>query len=213
MLNRLTGEDVNATDFYSWRAKLEWTPQENLSFLWSVSGSQDRSDSFSYQHVGAADPVTFGRCDGTVRDDCIDFTGYRDPDGFEERGDPTAGDFDLIDEVDNESLGTSLRVEWGLGNMELTSISSWTKYSRNYAGDDDASPFNLSHNFYDHEVDGWSQELRLASNTDGPWDWLIGVYFSADDLDADNTYLFNTFGNFTTIQNLSSGTRILRLVW
>ena len=200
MLNRLTGEDVNATDFYSWRAKLEWTPQENLSFLWSVSGSQDRSDSFSYQHVGAADPVTFGRCDGTVRDDCIDFTGYRDPDGFEERGDPTAGDFDLIDEVDNEGLGTSLRVEWGLGNMELTSISSWTKYSRSYAGDDDASPFNLSHNFYDHEVDGWSQELRLASTTDGPWDWLIGIYFSADDLDADNTYLFNTFGNFTTIQ-------------
>lgn len=211
MENRLTGEDVNATDFYSWRTMLEWTPQENLSVLWSVNGARDTSDSFSYQHVGATDPVTFGPCDGTVRDDCLDFgrlngagaqvgPRYRDPDGIEDRGDPTKGDFDLVDEVDNGGVGTTLRIEWELDKFQLTSITSWSDFEREYAGDDDASPNNLSHNYYQHDTDGWSQELRLTSTSEGPLDWLLGFYYAEDELDAVNTYEFNIFSLFTTFQ-------------
>ena len=205
------GDDFNSVDFYSWRGMLEWTPQDNVRALWTVNGSQDKSDGYSYQHGGAVDPVTFGLCDATTRNDCIDFgrfnaafeqvsAPYQDPDGIEERGDPTEGDFNLQDEADFETIGTTLRVEWELPAFTVTSITAYNKFQRFLPGDDDGSPNTLSHNFYRHETDGWSQELRLTSTTDGPLDWLLGFYYAEDELDAYNVYEFFVWSEFTTFQ-------------
>ena len=200
------GDDFNAVDFYSWRGMLEWTPQDNVRALLTVNGSQDRSDAYSYQHAGTAlpgtyafDPATFAEtfeiCDATLRDDCVNFDGYQDPDGIEERGDPTTGDFDLQDEADFETIGSTLRIEWELANFTVTSITAYNKFQRYLPGEDDGSPMLLTHNFYRHETDGWSQELRAASTTDGPLDWLLGFYYAEDDLDSYNEYQFRTFGS------------------
>ncbi|MCY4283406.1 MAG: TonB-dependent receptor [Gammaproteobacteria bacterium] len=200
------GGDFNEVDFYSWRGTLEWAPQDNVQVLWSVNGSQDRSDAYSYQHAGVAvpgsyefNPVTFAEtfelCDATLRDDCVNFFGYQDPDGVEERGDPTAGDFDLHDEVDFETIGTTLRLEWDLQYFTVTSISAYNKFQRYLPGEEDGSPYLLTHNFYRHDTDGWSQELRAASTTDGLFDWLLGFYYAEDELNSYNEYQFRTFGS------------------
>lgn len=205
------GGDLNATDYYSGRVTLQWDPADNLTLVWSAYGAKDKSDSFSYQHVGAVDPVTFGRCDGSSRSDCVNFgqfiadgtqvnPPYQDPDGVEENGDTTEGDFNLTDTVDNESWGTMLRIDREFESFTLTSITAYNDYSREYWADDDGSPYTLNHNFYSHETDGWSQELRFASNTDGPLEWLVGFYYAEDELDAFNIYEFNVFSVFTTDQ-------------
>jgi len=205
------GDDFNEVDFYSWRGMLEWTPQENIRALWTISGAQDHSDAYSYQHAGSVDPVTFGLCDATIRDDCIDFgrfdgsgaqvaPNYQDPDGQEERGDPTKGDFDLQAEVDYETIGTNLRVEWDLERFTITSITSYNKFQRYQPGEEDGSPNKLTHNFYRHQTDAWSQELRATSTGDGQLDWLVGLYYAEDDLDAYNIYEFFVFSEFTTFQ-------------
>ena len=191
------GDDFNENDFYSWRGMLEWTPQENIRALWTINGSQDKSDAYSYQHAGVVD-ATFAPCDATVRDDCIDFFFYQDPDGQEERGDPTKGDFDLHAEADYESLGTNLRVDWDLENFMVTSITAYSKFQRFTPGEEDGSPNLLSHNFYRHDTDMWSQELRLTSTTDGPLDWIVGFYYAEDNLDANNEYIFFGFETFQT---------------
>ena len=200
------GDDFNEVDFYSWRGMLEWTPQDNVRLLWSVNGSQDRSDAYSYQHAGVAVPgtyefdfatyaETFELCDATLSDDCVNFHGYKDPDGIEERGDPTAGDFDMHAEADFETIGTTLRMEWDLDNFMITSLTAYNKFQRYLPGEEDGSPFLLTHNFYRHDTDGWSQELRVTSTTDGPVDWLLGFYYAEDELDSYNEYQFRTFGS------------------
>ena len=200
------GDDFNAVDFYSWRGMLEWTPQDNVRVLWSVNGSQDRSDAYSYQHAGVAVPgtyefdfltfaETFDLCDATLSDDCVNFFGYKDPDGVEERGDPTAGDFDMHAEADFETIGTTMRLEWDLENFTVTSITAYNKFQRYLPGEEDGSPYLLTHNFYRHATDGWSQELRATSTSDGPIDWLLGFYYAEDELDSYNEYQFRTFGS------------------
>ena len=200
------GGDFNEVDFYSWRGMIEWAPQDNVQILWTATGSQDRSDAYSYQHAGVAvpgtyqfDPVTYAQtyelCDATLRDDCVNFAGYRDPDGVEERGDPTAGDFDLHAESDFETIGTTLRMEWDLENFTITSITAYNKFQRYLPGEEDDSPFLLTHNFYRHETDGWSQELRATSTTAGPIDWLLGFYYAEDELDSFNEYQYLDYGS------------------
>ena len=194
----VAGDELNNTDSYAWRALLTWMPQDNVEILFNVHGSQDHSNGFTYQNTGAVDPVTFGGCDATVRDDCVDFFSYQDPDGIEERGDPTEVDSDFHGKADYETIGTNLRIDWELENFTVTSITAYDKFQRKQEEDADASPATVSHNFFRHATDGWAQELRLTSTTDGPWDWLLGFYYAEDELDSHN--LYNFFG-FLTFQD------------
>lgn len=197
MKNRLTGaSDLNDADVYAWRGQILWQPQDSVDILFKVHGSQNNSKGFSNQHTGAVDPVTFGPCDATERNDCVDFFAYIDPDGIEERGDPTQGDFDLVGPADYETLGGVIRVDWELQNFTVTSITAYDKFARKNDEDADGSPNVISHNFYQHSADGWSQELRLTSTSDGPWDWILGFYYAEDELDSTNQYVFFGFNTF-----------------
>jgi len=189
------GDDFNDTEYYAWRGQLAWMPREDVEVHFNVHGSQDNSSGFSYQNLGVLFPNFSTGCDPTVRDDCVDFFGYRDLDGFEERGDPTQGDFNLQGEAEYETVGGYVRVDWALDAFTLTSISAYEKFERFHPEDADASPATVSHNFYGHEVSGWSQEIRLTSTNEGPWDWILGFYYGQDELNADNTY--NFFGTLT----------------
>ena len=194
------GDDLNSTDYYSWRGMLSWTPNDDVDVLLKVHGSQDRSDAYNFQHLGSFDATALAnfdfanlRCNPVERDDCISPFGYIDPDGNEDRGDPTAGDFNRNDEFDLESLGISLRFDWALESFTITSITAWDKFARFMPSDADGSPFVLSHFDPRHETDGWSQEIRLTSTTDGPLEWILGFYYAEDDLDANQ---MNTTGVF-----------------
>lgn len=193
------GGTFNDTDQYYWRGMALWTPQENIEILFNVHGSQDHSSGFQYQQVGTVDPNTYATdCDATVRDDCINFDGYRDPDGIEERGDPTAGDFDLFGPSDLETLGGYIRIDWDFHAFRATSITAYDKFQRAMTGDDDGGPSAVSHNIYRHETRTFSEEVRLTSTSEGPWEWIVGLYYATEELPSTNAYEF--FG-FITYSN------------
>lgn len=195
-------DTLNGDDTYSLRASFAWTPQENIDVLFNVHGHQSHADAFSYQMIGTVDPNTFATdCDYRRRNDCINFFGYQDPDGYGEEGDPTEGDFDLVGETDNESLGSVLNVSWELEDFTITSITAYEKYQRSAPNDVDASPFPISHNFFGIKTDGWSQELRFTSDTNDQLDWILGFYYAEDDLTSNNEYIF--FAPSTTFQELA----------
>ena len=192
------GGTFNDTDQYYWRGMALWTPQENIEILFNVHGSQDHSSGFQYQQVGTVDPNTYAPdCDSTVRDDCINYDGYRDPDGIEERGDPTAGDFDLFGPSDLETIGGYMRIDWDFDGFRATSITAYDKFQRAMTGDDDGGPSAISHNFYRHETRTFSEEIRLTSTSEGPWEWIVGGYYATEELPSTNAYEF--FG-FVTYQ-------------
>ncbi len=98
----------------------------------------------------------------------------------------------LREEFKDETLIGDLVVEFDMGDMALTSVSSYT--SRNILVGRDASsltgsvsidlgfpllgielPSNLRDNT---DLNQFTQEVRLASTNDSPFQWLIGAFYS-----------------------------------
>lgn len=93
----------------------------------------------------------------------------------------------------NELLALELTAD--LGFATLTSASGYSKYDED--GQRDQTDLLLSFEYgyedfpsfaaYTHEraeEKRYNQELRLVSNSEGPLDWIVGVFYNKSDLDA-----------------------------
>ncbi len=101
---------------------------------------------------------------------------------------------------DLDSHGLSARLNWNLGNMTLTSITGYETVELLSRGDIDGGfgavfappsgpgliPFTAesADGLPDHEQ--FTQELRLASNEWGQFDWQAGVFYFTEDLTIDS---------------------------
>ncbi|MET4895652.1 TonB-dependent receptor [Sphingomonadaceae bacterium jetA1] len=93
-----------------------------------------------------------------------------------------------------DTQGASLRAAWDLGAAELTSITAYETTAGYSKGDTDGGaaanyPVNGVPNGYGlsmgqvRGLDQWTQELRLASQGDGPIKWQVGgIYFDSRDI-------------------------------
>ncbi len=100
-----------------------------------------------------------------------------------------------------DTTRANLTVEYGFDTMTLTSITAWNEREYDYQFDGDnticdrtaclsfgppiaggSSRFATSSEI--GKIQDWSQELRLASTTDGPLQWLVGFYHYDTDADA-----------------------------
>ncbi|MFN9738214.1 MAG: TonB-dependent receptor [Pseudomonadota bacterium] len=107
---------------------------------------------------------------------------------------------DALPALDVESQGASARVTWDLGGLVLSSITAWESVEMFARGDVDggfgasfAPPFGPGFIPFPAESgDGipdhrqLTQELRLASDGDGPWSWQVGGLWYDEALDIDN---------------------------
>jgi iron complex outermembrane receptor protein len=78
----------------------------------------------------------------------------------------------------------TLTLDYDLSNSTLTSITGYRTYDFEYAEDYDASEFSLYDYVQFNDGDYLSQEIRLVSNSDGAFDWAIGVSGYWEDLDS-----------------------------
>ena len=85
--------------------------------------------------------------------------------------------------IDHEGYGGTLRINYDLGGMTLTSVSGYEKFDRLEFLDHDGTLLKLSDQIFESDLEGWSTELRLASNTDGPFSWIVGGNYATDKLD------------------------------
>ena len=98
-----------------------------------------------------------------------------------------------------KSNGTTIKVEWDLGNYDFTSISSYQSAERYSRGDIDGGygcgfcsqengpgfvPFAVD-TASDSDIKQFTQELRIASNFDGAFNYQYGVFYFTDELDSD----------------------------
>ncbi len=94
----------------------------------------------------------------------------------------TGSTWDLRPKRDNELKGLSVKLEWGLGEITLTSITGYDDFERQEANDWDGGFFNDSSNINATDLQVFSQELRLSGKTDSLL-WVAGVYYSKDEMD------------------------------
>lgn len=84
--------------------------------------------------------------------------------------------------------GANLTVEKDFGPVALTSITSYLKGSFLNQADADGSFAPLLHIDFGAEDEEYSQDLRLTSNNDGPFNWILGLYYYTNDIDVNTAY-------------------------
>jgi len=87
--------------------------------------------------------------------------------------------------------GANLRLQWDLGALRLFSITGYEHIS-DYSsrGDIDGGtpagpgfiPFQVETNGYISDLDQYTQEFRLESKNEGPFNWQTGVYYFDEDV-------------------------------
>jgi iron complex outermembrane receptor protein len=77
--------------------------------------------------------------------------------------------------------GFSGRLDMDLGPATLTSITAWRKYTSDFNDDSDGLPIDGFEVGREENGTNFSQELRLTSAANGPFNWITGFYYYAED--------------------------------
>lgn len=186
--HRDTGQSLGDRDRNAIRGQLEWDASERTHFRLLVSAYEDRSeanglylfnDFASQQHGLIPADRHRNRTGWSVRPEFARLVG--EP-GLKKPG------------RDNSGNTVTLHGSFDLGNSTLSSITSANRIKRRELNDWDASSAHESDVFFRSDAKVFSQELRLASNSDGPLDWLGGLYYSREKLDEKFFSDFNDLG-------------------
>lgn len=126
--------------------------------------------------------IRAGVCTGTRPVPGADFYGYRDPDG---RGLDTSVDYAFDDGSQTKVWGGSAKLTIDFGDTNLTWISDYKRFDKNFLFDLSADATNSLFDIAVSKENTLSQELRLAGRT-GPLTWVTGAYFLRINNDSAN---------------------------
>lgn len=100
--------------------------------------------------------------------------------------------------IEVRGKGTNLTVVKDFGDVSLTSITSYLDASFLNLVDGDGSIAPVLHIDFGAEDEEFSQDLRLTSDYEGAFNWILGLYYYKSNLSVDTTYrvfeLFPTGG-------------------
>lgn len=186
-----TSADKNDVDFQAIRAQLLFEPNDDLKILGKLEYGESNSTSRSYESQGLINWMTgeYGvpdfnaACGGRQAAICGDAFGYTDD------ADPYSGAENLKDTPEEVSAFTAnLQVEWNLGTFDLTSVTGYFKADREAILEVDAAPYRVVEEYIDDGSEQFSQEVRLASNWEGPLSLIMGAFYLQDELTGQDTF-------------------------
>ena len=195
--NAHTGEDdaMGGFEIFAGRAQLLWTPSDDFSALLLYQHQDQDGNSASLFRANVFD-VGSNKLNDNYKRDTVWFDGGNN------------------NPARIQSFGVTLKLDWDVGNHTLTSITSYQDiYDRFARGDIDggygcflnflglcqpgpsgprsnpdipaASPFIVSVDTGgDQTVEQITQEIRVASNLDGPFNYQVGAFYFDDELDS-----------------------------
>ena len=174
--NRDTGQSAGKKNTTSVRGELQWTLNDRWNVLFEGHYSEDRSHP---NGLYLFDPIPAGSYFG-VTTTIPAFSNTRDTawggsSTFQTLTGiaPTQQPFHKTN-----SDGVNMQIHGDLGFAELTSITSYENLHRREYNDWDATALALAGTYFDTTAHVFSQELRLASSGDGPFNWMIGAYYA-----------------------------------
>ncbi len=181
-------DDVGERDVLLGRAQALWRPTDSFEALLKIEGQKVRSEVGAGEFFGAL-PNGTATCPGSPQ--CTDFLGYTDPDN-----DPFRGDWSVDPSYDVDQMSATLRLEADLGDMTLTSITGYVDFDRTWGADTDGGPFRETDFIETDDIQQFSQEVRLAGGEEQGLSWILGAFYSHDDVvgryDGNLQDLFNT---------------------
>ncbi len=117
--------------------------------------------------------------------------------GFPAYVPPSTNVFDRLTDIDaplhinTQDGGLSLNADWNLGSATLTSITAWRYWDWDVANDRDyiGVPIQTVQRIPSRQ-DQYSEELRIASNGDGPFNYVGGLYVFTQTINGKPTSVY-----------------------
>lgn len=179
-------DDTGDTDILGYRGLLRFQPTASFDLLLNVHGGRNHSIPYPRKQIGMICPA--GSKPG-LGGSCTDRLGQRDSTDFHETLE------NLHTRNDIESYGANFQATWNLNTVTLTSISAFDHANVTRLLDADQQPSAQLTSSYDSKANFWSQEFRLNSDDEGPYQWIAGLYYYQDHLTQweafDTNDLFN----------------------
>jgi len=215
-LATLEDDNWGDRDFWSLRGQLLFDAGGDIDALLKVEAGEDQSETALSSSIATIDPITGGTCPALLqgqRDvNCANWYNLTNvvtgnPEGLgilpsEQQSDGSLVMGDPIPRLDNDWFGANLRINYGFDFGVLTSITGYYEYNNHQIFDFDGAPGAFAHEDGQAEIESWSQEFRLTSNSDGPLSWIVGSVYAEDTIDeyrtmdlSDNLLLVSSTGS------------------
>ncbi len=85
-----------------------------------------------------------------------------------------------------ENYGGSVQVDWNVGALSVTSITSYRELTNFQDQDVDFTSADVVSEVRDQAVETFTQELRIASDFDGPLNFLLGGFYFDESITQDS---------------------------
>jgi iron complex outermembrane receptor protein len=181
--NQWLGRSAGGADRYAARLSMLWTPSDDFDLL--LKYEKGRSDyEFLYGHYGLLAGGTDSR--GATPSD-PPFVTPHDRFVTLQNQVPRSG-------ADGDNVTATAHYRFGDG-YELTDIFAYVESTSDYYQDDDSAPYIYSHSYNFGRAKQFSNELRLASPTEGSLSWMLGAYYLHEDLDGGFVAYYPDYGD------------------
>lgn len=175
-------DDAYSTDARGVRFTALWQARDNVEVLLRASSGKSEPVNWAVKVLREQPPVWYG------------IYGLYNAFGGTPLTDPTQaglGYFEVNTEQDTRRLvdtdSLSLTVNWDVNErFLLTSITSWDDGAAFNPDESDGMLNRANANELGVEANQVTQDLRLTSNLEGPFDFVAGLYYSRDVVDASN---------------------------
>jgi iron complex outermembrane receptor protein len=168
--NVVTGQDLNNRREYGFRAKLEFQPTEKLNLLVSADflNSDTRCCSLTFRTAPVPAAIAPVVASPANRDVALNTT-------------PSA--------QRNRNWGIAVEANYDVGSAKLTAITAYRDWRFSDGGDVDFTAANIiPFAGTKNQARQFSEELRIASTSDGPFNYIAGLFYFDQTLDANSLF-------------------------
>jgi iron complex outermembrane recepter protein len=187
-------DDYGARDTFALRSSLAFEPSDNFSGLLTFRYGLMKANPLPYKQSGLvfdASAPFVAPCPtaNPALGQCTDNFGFADNRNYHDSFAQFPG------REDTRSIGGQLELNAKLSDtLTLTSLTAYDDATLNFFGDEDASPTAQLHDGAIGQSRFWSQELRLTSDMDGPFNFIFGGNYYHEKLRSTEYFTLTAFG-------------------
>ena len=188
-------KDVQDSDDTIGRLSLVWEPTESLRIIGKVAYTEMNGKGITQVNPVADSNLLDETLAGNTQLELTNVAGaiaaFAYPDftaatGSKEYKSSTGNlDWEPYDEEELKSTQASLRLDWQFDQFTLTALTGYTEFDFDQQKDVDFHPGNVAGGTNDESLDFFSQELRIASDFEGFFNFTAGLYYEDQNLDID----------------------------
>ncbi len=197
--NALTNSNIDNVNNEAVRLQLLYKPTDKLKIYFATTLGYVDNHPQPYGHIGVLQPGTqssaspvFCTPAQAYAGGCVDMFGYGTQPYWK-------GSFDREQNLTNLAAITQFRVDYTMGPVVLTSITSWQYDDKFHPEETDSSPNNLITATYGVHSNTYTQEFR-AAHTSKNFNWVVGAYYLHERLRQNQPISFfydgDKFGGF-----------------